>query len=45
MFVGKAGAYSIEERFRCSTLWQAPDLAHKQLIKLERLGKTNTSLL
>jgi hypothetical protein len=35
-FVGKAGAYSIEEPFRCSTLMCSPGLAQKlaQLITL-----------
>jgi hypothetical protein len=30
MFVGKAGAYPIEEPFGSSTLGWAPALAHKQ---------------
>ncbi len=38
-FVGKAGAYPIEEPFRCSTLRQAPGLAHKQQTGLERLAR------
>ncbi len=30
MLVGKAGAYPIEDSFRCSTLEYAPELVHKQ---------------
>ncbi len=30
MFVGKAGAYPIEEPFRCSNQGLAPGLAHKK---------------
>jgi hypothetical protein len=30
MFVGEAGASSIEEHFKFFTLGQAPGLAHKQ---------------
>jgi hypothetical protein len=37
MFVGKAGAYPIEEPFRYSTLGYAPGLAHKQSTRLEKL--------
>ncbi len=46
MFVGKAGAYPIEEPFRFSTLGQAPGFAHKQYTRLERLvGEKHSSLL
>jgi hypothetical protein len=43
--VGKAGAYSSETPFMCSTLGQAPGLALKQLTRLERLAKSKHSSL
>jgi hypothetical protein len=45
MFVGEAGAYLIDEPFKCATLEQAPGLAHKQLTRLERLAKDEHSSL
>ncbi len=45
MFVGKAGAYPIEEPFRCCTLGQASGLAHKQETRLERLTRDKHSNL
>ncbi len=45
MFVGKAGAYPIEEPFRCSTLGLAPGLADKQKTRLERLARDKHSRL
>jgi len=39
MFVGKARAYPSEAFFRCSTLGQAPGLAHKYETRLESLAE------
>jgi hypothetical protein len=45
MFVGKPGAYPIEEPFRCCTLGKAPSLAHKQQTWLERIARDKHSSL
>jgi hypothetical protein len=45
MSVCKAGTYPIEEPLRCSTIGQAPGLAHKQETRLERLAMDKHSSL
>jgi hypothetical protein len=45
MFFDKAGAFAIEEPFSCSTLGQAPGLAHKQETRLERPATDKNSSL
>ncbi len=40
-----AGAYPIEEHFRCSTLGQALGLAHKQQTRLEKFARDKHSSL
>jgi hypothetical protein len=45
MFVGKTGAYPIEEPFRYSTRVKAPGLAHKQQTSLESLARDKHSSL
>ncbi len=41
----KAGAYPSEAPFKCSTLGQAPGLAHEHSTRLERLAKDKHSSL
>ncbi len=45
MFAGKAGAYTSEVPFRCSTLGWAPGFTHKHQTRLERLAKDKHSSL
>ncbi len=44
MFVGKVGAQPIEGPLRCSTLGQAPDLAHKQQTSQLQTLQLNTKI-
>jgi hypothetical protein len=45
MYVGQAVTYPSEALFRFFTLWQAPGLAHKHYIRMERLDRDKHSSL
>jgi hypothetical protein len=45
IFAGKAGAYSSEAPFRCSTPGSAPGLTHKYYTRQEKLARDKHSSL